>query len=85
MNAQYEETHTKFQIYLDGIYFTIGTMSKLGYGDITGISIGEMLYAAFLVVILILLHRVTPSFLHVHWNGDDCLPRGELTLSVSEI
>lgn len=49
--ASYEEDFDKNQVYLTSFYFTVTTITTVGYGDISGATKSEKIFCILIMVI----------------------------------
>jgi hypothetical protein len=47
MDACKVETNSTVSLYITSFYFTVSTITTVGYGDIRGVNFGERVYCIF--------------------------------------
>ena len=54
---------SKLQLYLTSLYFTVTTMTTVGYGDISGTNTGERIVCMFLMIMGVLFFTYTSGMI----------------------
>jgi len=55
MEPYYENDLTSFQMYVISFYWTVATITTVGYGDISGTNTLEELFCAFIMLVGVIL------------------------------
>lgn len=63
IHANEYETLSKFHLYLTSFYFTITTMTTVGYGDISGTNTGERIVCILLMIMGVLFFTYTSGMI----------------------